>query len=330
MGEIRYAKEPVDYKLAWLRFRKKIWMIPVAMLVGALLVLACHYFSKMLEKGGRTYETTSVFYLDFATAADGSEYDFINYYTWGELIHSDYFIDSVYTALEGNYSREYLIKAITATIESDVRYLYVRCTTNSEKESLEIAQALEPVVIEFADTQKEFNEIRLSDRGDTILESTKLRLANAAGLGAALGLFVILFILCVYITVDSRIYIPATIERRYAVRTLGAECMSEYPVNCREFLGGLKKLAYVSVDGKEAPSFCTDVSTVTVGGALEDSKAVEIIKACDGLVIGVDAGKKNDKMLERYLDEFARLNIKVTAIVLTEADEKLINSYYRA
>jgi len=330
MWECRYAKEPLDFKLLWLRFRTKIWMIPVAMLIGALLVLMCHYISRVSANGGRYYETTSVFYIDFATQENGDQYEFINYYTWGELIHSDYFMDSLYDSLGGKYTKEQLIGYVSATIESDVRYLYVRVTTHSSEQSLEIAKALEPIVEGFADTRKEFNEISVSDRGDTFRDSTKLRIKNACILGAVLGLFVILFVTALISVLDTNIYIPATLERRYGIPSLGAECMSEFKINCEHFLGDAHKIGYISIDGDEnVPSFGTGIETVSVSNLLEDSSAADIAKTCDVIIIGVKAGRKNDKMLERYLDELSRLGISVTALLLNDADDKLIMAYYK-
>lgn len=330
MWECKYAKEPVDYRLFWLRFKKIIWVLPLAIIIGAVFVVLCHYADKMISNGGRTYETTSVFYLDFAEKEDGSEYEFLNYYTWGELIHSDYFMDSLFSALGGKYSKDELMGAVSANIESDVRYLYVRVTTNSKEESLEIAKAFEPIVISFAGEQKEFNEIKLSDKGDTYRDSTKLRIANAAGLGAVLGLFIALVVILLMYTLDTAIYIPATLERRYGIKTLGASCMSEYKLNCEVLLENAGTIAYVSVDGdSDVPEFAgKKVKSIT--GVLDSKDAIDEVKNCDALVLGVRAGKKNDKILERYLDEFNRLGICVSASVLTKENEELIKAYYRA
>lgn len=329
MYEVRHAGEPVDYKLIWLRFKKKIWMIPVAMIIGAVLVMGCHYFSKMIENGGRLYETTSMFYLDFAASETGEGYEFINFYTWGELIRSDYFIDNLEESLGGKYSRDKLIKSVSATIEADVRYLYVRCTTNSPEESLEIAAALEPIVLSFADEQKEFNDIKLTDRGDTVRDSTKLRFANAAGLGASLGLLTVIVALYVRVITDMGIYVPSTIEKRYGIPVLGAPFMSEYRTNCEKLLEGASKVAYIPVDTDEMPDFGNEVSVVTVKDILTNPAAVKTVTDCDAVVVGVSAGRGNDKLLERNLEELARLNISVKALTLCGADEKLINSYYR-
>lgn len=329
MHEVRHAGEPVDYKLIWLRFRKGIWMIPVAMIIGALIIVGCHYLSKMIKNGGRLYETTSVFYLDFATDETGAEYEFINYYTWGELIHSDYFIDNLYTDLGGKYSRDKLIASVSATIESDVRYLYVRCTTNSSDESLEISAALEPIVISFADEQKEFNEIKLADRGDTFRDSTKLRIKNAIGLGMALGLFIVIIALCINVVIDTGVYVPATLEKRYGIPVLGTTFMSEYKINCDKLLNKAESVAYIPVDTDEKVTFGDGVRVLEITEILTNPQAVKQVTDCDAVVVGVGAGRRNDKILERTLEELARLDISVNALLLCEADEQLINNYYR-
>lgn len=329
MWECKYSKEPVDYRFIWLRFKKKIWIIPVAMLVGAIIVIGGHYLSRTIDNGGRVYQTESVFYIDFAEKGDGSEYEFINYYTWGELIHSDYFIDNLYSALDGKYTREKLISSVSATIESDVRYLYVRVTTTVPADSLEIAAAFEPLVVNFAGEQKEFSEIKLVNKGDTYIDSTKLRIGNAAVLGLVLGFVVSLVVVLLIIVLDTGIYIPATIERRYGLVSLGAECMSEFSINCDRILEGASKVAYVSIDGDKDNPDLGDREVINAGDILSDASSITAIENCDALVLGVKAGTRNDKMFERHVEELARLNIKITAVVLCDADEKFVNAYYK-
>ena len=330
MWECRNANELIDYKLIWLRAKPKIWIIPLAVVLGAVLILGIHYLDKMIDHGGRVYETTSVFYLDFAEASDGSQYDFINYYTWGELIHSDFFMDALYEALDYAYSKDDLLGIVAATIESDVRYLYVRCTTNSAEESLKIAKELEPIVISFADEQKEFTDIKLVDRGDTIRDSTKLRLANAAGLGAVLGLLLSVLGILAVVVADSSVYIPSTLEKRYSIPVLGSPSMSEYMMNCKLMLEEVDNIAYVSIDGEnEIPDFAGK-SAVLIEDSLSNEDSIRKIKSCGVLVLGVEAGRKNSKIIERYIEEFRRLNIKVSALVLNHVDDRLIKAYYKA
>ena len=52
------------------------------------------------------------------------------------------------------------------------------------------------------------------------------------------------------------------------------------------------------------------------------------IRECDAVVLCVKAAGKNGKRIERCLEQLARQDIAVTATVLVEADEKLINAYY--
>ena len=329
MWECDYAREPVDYRLLSLRLLKKVWILPLAVLIGAVLFGAGHYISKVCFGDGRTYQTDSLFYIDFAEDSAGNEYEYHNRYTWGEIITTDFFADRVYDELGGALSKEEIRKSSFATVESDVRYLTVRGTNNDKELSLKIERALEKAIVEFGEEKKEFNSITLTKHDDIAKDATNIRLVTAIILGTVVGLFVAL-IWCVAAAVtDTSVYIPSTLEKRYKVPVIGAPSMAEYESNARIMLKDAERVLLVPGDDK------TDISNVELykehvkcQNPIAVPSETEKLKDAGCVVVALQAGAHNGKRLERTLEELGRINASVKAFVLIGEDTKLINRYY--
>lgn len=358
MWECECGGEPMDYRLLWLRFMRKLWILPVAVVLGAALVGSIYYYSRTAARGGRTYQAESVYYIDFAENSLGEEYDYYNYFTWGEVIHTDFFLNYVYEKMDGELSMEELEEAISATVDSDVRYLYVRCNTHSPELSVRLAAILEEIVPQFAGIREEIASIELVKAGDTAKDSSKVRLGNALFLGAGLGLGISVFGILVALILDTAVYLPSTVERRYHVVCLGAPIMPEFRPNWEKYLAGASRTALVCVDEEvlldEQEDFCgeqedSEVRQEENGGSaggerdpknrqeqivcrnpVEHPEELEKLRSCDKTILCLKAGCKNHETFVRLLEQLARQEIPVTAAVLLSVDERLVTKYYRS
>lgn len=333
MWECECGREPMDYRLLWLRFLRKIWILPIAVLLGMLLVGAVYYYSRTAARGGRTYQAETVFYVDFAENALGEAYDYYNFFTWGEVIHTDFFLDSVYEKMNGELSREELEAYISASVDSDVRYLYVRYNTHSPELSLRLASVMEGILPQFAGMRKEIASIEVVKKGDEAKDSSKIRLANACFLGACLSLGAAVFGILIALTVDTAIYLPATVERRYRVLCLGAPGLPELVPNWQRYIKGASKIAMISVEeGTRSAELVgpeEKVEMIFCKNPVEHPEELERIRTCDRTVLCLRAGRKNHETFMRLLEQLARQEIPVTAALLIPADVGLIMRYYR-
>lgn len=333
MWECEYSREPVDYRLLWLRFLRKIWMIPLAVLAGVVLVAACHFYARTGARGGRTYQAESIFYIEFAKDAQGEEYDYYNYFTWGEVIHTDFFMDYVYEKMEGELSVDEIISYITATIVSDVRYLYVRCDTHSPELSVKLASIMEEAVLRFADARKEIYSMEIAKTGDSAKDSSKLRIGNTCFLGACLGLGISTFWILVALITDTAVYLPAMVERRYHITCLGAPFMPEFAPNWKYVLKDAEKIAKVFVDEdfqEEQYGIPGDIERkiVSCRNPVEHPEELDKIRECEATLLVLKAGRRNAKIFERLLEQLGRQGIVVTAVILASTDKKLLSEYY--
>ena len=327
MWECNYSKEPVNYRLLFLKILKKIWLIPLSAVVGAIAVFSVYFLYKTVITG-RTYLVENKYYIDFAEDSAGNQYDWVNQYTWSELADMNVFIDGIYEDLNGEVSRDDLRAYSDCTIEADGRYLYMRITTHDPELSKKVAASYEKTLFAFCDAHKEFKEIRCEHAGE-VRENSNIRVLEVSILGAIFGLLICFLVFVVRECMDTSVYIPATLEYRYHIPALGCESMEEYDENCRHFLEG-RKTAVVFVDEKSdvklphaAESVLFDNPCVAPGG-------LKNIASCDKVVVAVKAGAHNGKKLERVIEELSRLEIKTDAFLLLNEDAKLIKRYYRA
>ncbi len=337
MWTCEYSKEPVDYKLIGLRFIRKIWLLPLAILVGILVVGSCYYYAKIIAKGGRTYQTESIFYVDYAENLEGKQFDYYNYFTWGEVIHTDFFMDGILEKLQGEIERTRLEQYVSATVESDARYLYVRCNTHTPELSLKLAGILEKVVPLFSDSKEEIQSIRLDKAAREATDSSKLWMGNAYLLGGLLGLAAAVFGILIWLITDSAVYIPSTLEKRYHIPCLGTSVMEEFSTNCEYFLKEAKQIAIVPVDKEsidgalfENIALSEQTEVILCKNPIECPEEWKRICECQKVVLVVRAAKKNSKQLERVLEQLLRMDINVTATVLVHVNERLLRAYYRS
>ena len=343
MWECNFAGERMDYKLFWLRFVKKIWLILAAAVLGALLIGGSYYLVNITFGEEPSYKVVSQLYLDYAEDGSGTPYEFINYFTWSEIVNTDEFIEILKEKVSGmNVSDETLRAYTDATVESDVRYLYTTVITENPDTTLKLARAMEEAVKTFVKGQKEFNSAKVVTMP---LEATEtypdVRPVRALVLGVVLGLFVGLVGVSVQIICDSAIFLPSTLEKRYQVKALGCVSFTESKNNIRYLTKSVKTLAIVGLGDLEQSGASGAVSfiesqlendcdvCVMEKSVISEDFDFDALRECDKLVLLVRAGAKNGKLIERAVEQIRRQDLEIGGAFLFDEDKKLIKQYYR-
>lgn len=366
MWETKYAREPIDYRLFFLKLLKKIWVFPLAAIIGALVVGGVYCLVNFGIKDGYKYRARTIYYVTYADDATGKEYDYYNYFTWQEVMHTDYFTEGLSKAMGGSLSKDEIIANTLATVESDVRYLYTKSTAGSVDEAIKLEREVEKLMLAFPEGKKEIESIVIVDEpGEDDTEDVSLIFVKRAVIfGAVIGLIAAVIMSVFYACVDTSVYLPSTLEKRYGILSLGAVSMKEFGANVREFLGDKKKVAIIKADGTPAnirqvysgeegdvsldirsmkklishsgedsviDALSGDYEKVIFEDIFSDKTEEDVykkIKECDAAVIMAKAGAHNGKKIERLLEQLSRQDIKPVAFALAGEDEWLIRSYY--
>lgn len=345
MKELDFAGETMDYKLFWLKFAKKIWLILAVTILGALLVGVPYYLVNVTFGPGPSYKVVSEYYLDYAEDSSGAIYDYFNYYTWDEIVDTDEFISILRENLPDEmFTDEETLRGYTsATVESDTRYLYTTVQTEHPDKTLKIARAMEDSVAEFATVQKELQSVKVVT---SPVEAEKtypdVRTARAFILGAVLGLFAGLTGVCIYIVCDSSIDLPNMLEKRYGIKALGCMNFTESKNNICYCVTNAKSISLLfgekftkesekaSVEEFFKGCLSNEVNVTSIEeDVLSEDFDFEKLREQGAVVLMVKAGSKNGKKIERIIEQLKRQDVELSGAFLYNEDEKLIKHYYR-
>lgn len=350
MLECAYGREPLDCKLLLLRLTKKIWIVVLSALCGALLAGGLYFLCNIAGRGP-VYEAVTNYYVDYGTdPLTNNTFTYINGVTWNDSwVKSDLFLDSILerTGAEAErllghpMTKEELKSFLSATLETDLRMPFTFVRTGNPELTMLLCRALEEMMQEFGETQKEIVSISLIiSPTEASLVTVDNRTVNACILGAILGAFFSLVILLMALTMDDSIYIPATFEYRYHIPMLGTIASVELTENFTHLFAGKKKIALLSVEegtdvGETAEALIgrlgealADRELVCMPGLTHCPEALKPIREADGLLLLVEAGAHDGKLMEHTLQLLAKQDIAVTAALLIHAEEGLQRAYY--
>lgn len=349
MREGCYGKEPFDLRLTVLRMLRQLHIIAGVTILGTVLLGGGYYVKNVLLRQDSVYAATSIYRVEYAVEEERDVATvYINQTSWNTYMKTQSFIDSVQRRMaELNGTEDYqlavsdeeLRNVITAVLASDLRVPSTTVTTEAPEKSVRIAQAVEAAMtLDFPQGVREVTAIEVIDSGDTAEEVLPdVRVGRAFILSAVLSLFFAVIALLLKETGDDSIWIPATLYKRYGLKVLGT-------VESRELA---ENIAYL-FQGKERVAVCGLQETVNPVRILEAlrEKAGELpgwfavpspaicpevcreLRSADGLLLAVKAGAHAGRQLEHALEYLGQQGCEITAVLLWDADERLIREYY--
>ena len=352
MRECAYGREPLDLKLLLLRLLKKIWIVFLAAILGALFCGCIYFLNKIVFGEGITYEAVSAYYVDYGTdPLTDNTFTYINGATWNDVwVHSDAFVEEI-LAKAGDEAQkitgapltaEDIKAAVSAALEADLRVPITTVRTENPDLTLLLCRALEETMLEFGESGelKEINSIRLVISPEAAVRSIlDDRTGRACILGAILGAFFALIGLCLYYMLDDSVHVPETFEYRYGIPMLGTLKTAELSQNFAHLFREKKKISLLSVEPETAVGDVEkelrtvleadpyDKEFVCMPGIEQSPEVLERLRETDGLLLLIEAGAHDGKRIEHHLQLFKKQDIEITAALLIHADEKLLRAY---
>ncbi|MBO4980361.1 MAG: hypothetical protein J6C84_00470 [Lachnospiraceae bacterium] len=356
MWEGYYGKEPFDLRLTVLRLMRNLPGIIAVTLLGTLLFGGGYYVKNVLLRDQKEYSVTSTYKVEYVEEPAKSGDYYINEMSWNTYVQSYEFLSAVQehlartTASEKELAieidTEALAAMISAKLPSDWHIPTTTVVTDDDRKSLLIAQAVEAAMTEdLTDIATELKRVSVMDPGRKAQELVPdVRPLRAVILSAILSLF---FALTIYligeIGADS-IWLPATLHNRYGLVPVGTIKSRELAPNLAYRFQGMGKAALCAVDEDIDPLQVADalqdtlqdggqdaaskLSWIPVPAPLLCAESAEFLRGMEGVLLVVKAGKHVGKPLEHVLEYLGAQDVKVTAVLLWEADEKLIRAYY--
>ena len=213
MWESKYANAGMDMKKLLLCFIGKIWIVLLAVLLGAVLGGGAYAVSRVVPESKREYQAMSKIYLDFAADETGEVYQAYNGYTWNDLMATDPILDVTMKYLPETYSREDVMGATKAEILSDLRLLTITVTTHDADSCNAILQATGQSLTDRGREAKEFRRIEVIRTTEAALVVADSRLVQAVLIGLVLGAAAALLGMLLYYVLDDRIMVAADLRQ---------------------------------------------------------------------------------------------------------------------
>lgn len=352
MWEGCYGKEPFDLRLTALRLIASLDKVLVFTLAGTLLFGGGYYVKNVLLRGEKQYGITSIYRVDYVVEEEkdiGGVY--INEMSWNTYLHSQEFLEAVLEHLAINSSHmdndwvlhitaEQVSESLTAYLASDLRVPSTTVVTSWEAETEFIARAVEQAMTEeFPEGIREISDIRVIDAPETAEEVIPdVRVGRAFALSAILSCFFTVVILLLKETGDDNIWLPSTIRMRYGVRTAGTLESPGLSENLHYYYKGMKKVAVCGVQAETDPAEILAALREKCGEELAEwfaapspvlcPESCRALREADGILLAVQAGAHGGKQLEYSLEYLRQQDCKVTSVILWNADERLIKTYY--
>lgn len=317
MREIRYADAGMDMKKLILCFIGKIWIVCLAAVMGAAIGGVIYTVSHVVPESEREYRAMSKVYLDFATDETGEIYQEYNGYTWNDLMATDPILDGTMAHLPDDYTREEVMAATKAEILSDLRLLTITITTHEQDRCDAILQATGQSLTERGDAAKEFTKIEVIQTTDAMLVAADARTLQAALVGLAIAVILLLLGMMFYYVLDDRILVASDLRQVTDVSFIGY-------AKAGDRLNGEyeSSLAYL----KEQTG-TVGVLTVKQDDAITQEQWQELC-ASDGVVIVVNYGKVHAVYLAYVMEQLKNRGCRLVGVAIGDADEKFLRKYY--
>ncbi len=228
MFECNYGLEAYDRKLNAILFIRKIWIILVAAVAGALVSGSVYFIMFILFAPEPQYRTYSMLYVDFVEGEDGPQYYTFNDAGWAGFVKTDVILDYAldYRDSAGEdmnlFTKEELRKSVSAGTDADYRIVELEVTNLDPEIALEMAHDMEQGFIKFAGDMRECEQIRImtqASQAKMILvddNTVRVTLWGAFVLGCFAWMGIV-----ISISLDDSVYIPDTFEKRYGINVIG-------------------------------------------------------------------------------------------------------------
>jgi capsular polysaccharide biosynthesis protein len=334
---MKYAKEPFDFKLFVLKMLGKWQQFVLCTLVGALLFGGTYYLYKVVYAPAREYEAKATYYIEYAKDPElGNAATYFNEYTLNSWVLEDVFVKQVQEALDKEISSEEIDGYLTVTLPSDVRVMQLKVVTAEPELTMEILKAYDVAFQAFAERQREINYMTLQGMSEEATQiKADIRTQRAFVLGGVLG-FVLggLYIMLKYL-LDDGIYVPEILTKRHGLKALGADGSEELAANVSYAVRDYKRIAVTSIGDSPAlpqvqaklKAISTDKEWVLVPSMIQCPEAGDALRACDGCILVVTAGKDKSTAIDRALSYYAQQDVKVIGAVLWNTEEMLLKRY---
>ena len=203
----RVVRPGMDRRRAWAVLKPKLWVIPAAAVLGAVLGILLYLALDVINAPAPTYTLTRELYIDFAFNEKTKEaYDYYNAFTWNDIVHTDAILGKAAEKLP--YEKERVSADTVIEMPSDIRLIHLIVEDTDREAVSAIADAVSEAIEAFGADMQEFERIYVIHPGEVKPVLRVKKTARAAEAGAILGLIFGIVGLGLWYSLDDRILVP--------------------------------------------------------------------------------------------------------------------------
>lgn len=331
-----YMQRMIDWKRVWLLFRKKIWMIPVITVVGALLSALGYKLVDTVTSEGQYYRVSSDYYITFNEDENGVDY--YNAYTWDTILRDDPVVDVVMEYLPSEITCEQVREAVSGEMLGDYRILTVYVDSLEPQFAETVADAYEKGLAAFADKISMLYSIERWSREDVTPLIENDYTVNIGLFGGAAAFVLTLLVMAFFYILDDSIYIENDFSQRYNVPFLGMItnsgsdfCKQELKDNITYLCKPDGEYYLVAWDNKIEPATedaMKGLSSAIHGVLSLQGKDLDTLRNSDGAIVVLPWGSKNGRIADKLIRFLEKQDSRIAGVVLTHADDVFLKTYY--
>lgn len=307
-----YMEQGLDLKRLVLVLGRKLWLILAGAVLGAVLGGLTYKVVTNIIDGESEYRASADYYITFF--GEGAHY--FNAYTWDGILRDDPIVDYALTLLPADITKDMVKDAVSGEMLGDYRILTVHVNANTKELADTIAKAYQESLWHFGQEMELLDEVALWSQEDAVEYEKNNKIGNAAFLGALIITLLTVFILLFYYVLEDACYVEKDAENRFGIPVYGLLTKKQDTLQ-NEML-------------KENLTFVFGASDVETwnGEILPTEDDYKRLRKVENLLLNIPWGRNNGRQVERVLRQMKIQGCDVKGIVITEADDRFVKTYY--
>lgn len=354
-----HMDESLNLRSFYLRLIRKIWIVPIAAVIGALIGAGIYSLVTITFGPEKTYRSESRLYISFAYDENkGSLVDWYNAYTWTNmLLPTDDILNPIMENLaeQGvSAERDQVLASIKAEIPSDVRLMLLTVENRDKAFADAVTKAAIKSLEHYGAINDAFDSIKLLGTSEAELVLYSDKTVVAAVFAAVVFMIATVMVMFLKDSLDDAVYVPEDMEKRYGLSVLGTIMKGNTGSFYRnELIAALSKrtkggenIYVIATDSVEDDVHSTADCNV-LKEVLGDSLGADMpnlmpltapgkvldnyrkLSTSDGVILAIPYGLSNGSMNEHVISQLKKHDCPIVGLLLVRADEKFMNRYYR-
>lgn len=312
VGKKTYMEQGMDLKRLFLVLGKKIWLVLLGAVMGAVLGGLTYKVVTNIIDGEPEYRASADYYITFFE--DGVNY--YNAYTWNGILKDDPIVDYAMTLLPEEITKDMVKKAVSGEMLSDYRILTVHVNAGTPEIANAIAKAYQKSLWNFGQKMEHLNTVELWSREEAVVFEKNTKTPNAAFLGALIATIFVIFGLLFYYFLEDAVYVEKDGEARFRLPVYGLLTKENDEIQKKMF-GDNLDYAF----GEE------EVETWN-GEIIPAAEDYARLREAKNLLVNIPWGRNNGRQVERVLSQLKLQGCEVKGLMITDAEDWFIKAYY--